>query len=103
MQYHLVGGNVLALTNIAYHLPRQRTAFDFIDLPTDDLPAEDVHEQVEIKIDSLNLGRQVGDVPAEQLARCCCRERPRLAARFRRSVCATVLAQIRGFEHAVEG
>lgn len=70
MEYHLIGLNVLTAADVAQDFACQFAAFGFIDLPADDLAAEDVNEQVKVKIDALDLRRQISDVPAKQLGRC---------------------------------
>jgi len=47
MQHDLVWRDVFPFTNILHHLACQVAAFRFIDLPADDLAAEDIHKQVQ--------------------------------------------------------
>jgi len=67
MQHHLVRDDVFPFANVAHDFTRQLTVFNSINLPADDFSAKDVHEQIQVKIDSLNRSRQIRDVPTEPI------------------------------------
>jgi hypothetical protein len=67
MQYHLVRRDVFPHTNIAHDFTRQFAAFGVINLPADDFPTKNIHEQIQVKVDALHRCRQIRDVPTEQL------------------------------------
>ena len=64
-------------------------------LPGDDLAAGHVQEYIQIQVDAANQGRQIGDIPADQLVGCGGAERTRGAARMG--------ASLRGLPHRVAG
>jgi hypothetical protein len=58
MQGDLVRLQVFAMTDIAQHAAGQKAAFFFVNLPADDLAAEDIEEQVEVEELPANGRRQ---------------------------------------------
>ncbi len=67
MQYHLIRFDGFSCANITHNIARQLTAFRIINLPADNFPAKNIHEQIQVTIDALHRCRQVSDVPTEQL------------------------------------
>ncbi len=65
MQHHLIGLNAFAYTDVSYHFSCQLTAFHIINVPTNDLAAKNIDEEIQVKIDAHNSGWQITDVPTE--------------------------------------
>jgi two-component system sensor histidine kinase AlgZ len=63
MQNQLTGLDLLTPTQVVHQFASIRAAFLGVDLPSDDLAAEHVEKQVEVKIQALNRGGQIADVP----------------------------------------
>ena len=82
VQHHLAGCDALAQADLTHHLAGQLAAFVFIDLPAHNLAAEDVEEQVQVKVVPRDQRGQVRDVPAEQLVGRRGAQRARFAARL---------------------
>ena len=57
MQYDLVRGDVLPFVNFTHNLAGKLTAFHIVYLPAHDFAAEDIHDEVEIKLDALHRRR----------------------------------------------
>ena len=67
MQDQVLRRHPLAVVGAAEHGRGLFGAFAREDLPADDLAAEDIHEEVEVKEQPLHVRGQVGDIPAPHL------------------------------------
>ena len=67
MHRQLAWGDALARTDVAQQLAGQLGTLAIEHLPADDLAAEQILEQVQIKVLAAHLGGQVRDIPAEPL------------------------------------
>lgn len=102
MQYDLVRGDVLPFTNFTHNLAGKLTAFHIVYPPAHDFAAEDIHDEVEIKIDALHRRRQIRDVLAVQLTRGARHQRPRLVTHLSRTFGIAMGELILRFQHPIE-
>src|SRR5690554_4392763 len=103
MEDELMALHAFALTDIAQDLAGQDAAFFFVDLPADDLAAENVEEQVEIEELPADRRRQVGDVPAVDLVWRCGADRLGFTPGPRRPFTAAMRPLAFRTQHPVEG